>query len=116
MPARKDKKTARTGPPRTVPASDVSETLKLDSQLGIHSIGSLKDSLVAALSSGNPISIDAGGVESIDTAALQLLVAFARHSGASSREITWLEISDAFSEATRLLDLEQHLGIESLAA
>ena len=90
--------------------------LKLDSRLNIQGAGRLKDELTAALSAGTPVSIDAGSVESVDTAVLQLLVAFARHDGAQPGAVEWVSTSDAFVTSARLLGLEKHLGIGPEAA
>ena len=56
--------------------------------------------------------VDASKVESIDTAALQLLVAFANSVRAQSRTVEWEEPSIVFREMTDLADLTQGLGID----
>lgn len=91
-------------------------TLRLDKDITIQGVAALKEKLAATLTSGEPVKIDAGAVETVDTAALQLLVAFARHSEAQSNAVNWVQTSDAFVDSARLLDLAQHLGLESATA
>ena len=76
----------------------------------------MKDKLAATLEPGKPVNIDASAVDSVDTAALQLLVAFARHAEAQASALNWVKTSDVFIDSARLLDLDQHLGLESAAA
>lgn len=90
--------------------------LQLAKQCNIQGVADLKLKLAASLTPGKPVGIDAGEVESVDTAALQLLVAFRRHSEAQSSTVSWVNTSAAFADAARLLDLDQHLGLEPAAA
>jgi len=84
---------------------------------GIKNIAELKDQLTAAYGTGSAAVIDAGEVESVDTAVLQLLVAFANSLREKSGTIEWNEVSNVFRELADLADLSQCLGLsdESVA-
>ena len=58
------------------------------------------------------VVVDASGVESIDTAALQLLVAFTNAIREQSRTIEWKEPSSEFRAMAELADLSRGLGID----
>ena len=93
------------------PAAAESGSVVLASQPGIKNIAELKEALTAAHSAVSAVTIDAGKVESIDTAALQLLVAFANSVRGQSRAVEWTEPSAVFCELADLADLGQRLGI-----
>ncbi len=103
----------RTAKPKTSkkPASAESGPVILASQSGIKNIAELKERLTVALSSGSAITIDAGKVESIDIAALQLLVAFINSAREQSRTFEWKELSTVFCDMADLADLSRCLGI-----
>lgn len=83
----------------------------LASQPGIKNIAELKEQLTAALGSGSAVTVDAAKVESIDTAALQLLVAFANSVRERSGTVEWKQPSTVFREMADLADLSRCLGI-----
>ena len=61
------------------------------------------------------VVIDAGYVESIDTAGLQLLAAFANSVRAQSRTVEWKNPTPEFCELADLLDLSESLGTANTA-
>lgn len=80
----------------------------------IKEIGKLKKALIATRTAGgSPIRIDASQVEAIDTAALQLLVAFSNSVRKLALTIEWIAPSAAFLGMADLSDLSRHLGIAS---
>lgn len=108
--ARTAKRPARPKPSKKAAAAESGPVI-LANQPGIKNIAELKDTLTAALSSGSAITIDAGKVESIDIAALQLLVAFVNSAREQSRSFEWKEPSTAFCDMANLADLSRCLGI-----
>lgn len=84
----------------------------LASALGIQNIYELTAQLAAALDAEGPITLDASNVDSLDTAAIQVLVAFANSVLAESRALQWLNPSHVTREHTELLDLDRFLGID----
>jgi phospholipid transport system transporter-binding protein len=60
------------------------------------------------------IGIDAEAVERIDTAFIQVLVAFMRGRAADAGPVTWLNISTAFAEAITILGLQSLLAVPEL--
>lgn len=113
MSAAKSKKKAKKSATAKSAAATV---LQLDKELNIKGVVELKQKLAATLKPGQPINIDTAAVNSVDTAALQLLVAFARHAKTQSSTISWVNTSAAFVDAAHLLDLDQHLGLAAAAA
>jgi ABC-type transporter Mla MlaB component len=57
------------------------------------------------------VRIEAGGMERIDTAALQLIAAFVRDMRAASRTVEWGARSEALDQAIHALGLEAALGL-----
>jgi anti-anti-sigma regulatory factor len=56
-------------------------------------------------------ALDAGAVERVDTAALQLLAAFRRDAAAKGHDTRWLGASEALHEAAGLLGLARMLDL-----
>lgn len=71
----------------------------------------LKSALLDLLADRRPVTIDAGAVERIDTAALQVLCAFARDRKAAGGEVVWTGGTDSFCDAIRLLGLRQLIEV-----
>ena len=79
---------------------------------GIKTVAELQDTLAKAHGGASAVVVDASVVESIDTAALQLLVAFTNSIREQSRTIEWKEPSSEFREMAELVDLSRGLGID----
>jgi len=71
----------------------------------------LKAHLLDQLATRKSIEIDGSGVDHIDTAGVQLLVALVRECGDSNIRVTWREWSAVVSEALRTLGLTTLAGI-----
>ena len=115
------KKVARKAPRRAAakPGGDKAASsgqracsIVLDSRPDIKTIDELSKELGAALAADGEVVVEAAGVETIDTAALQLLVAFANSVRANSRSIRWNDASPALRELAELTDLASALGFE----
>ncbi len=89
------------------------QTLVLEGALGIKEVAGLKERLAVILEADGPITIDAARVENADTAVLQVLTAFVITARSQSRSPKWKQTSEAFQELAGLLDLHQHLGLET---
>lgn len=87
--------------------------IKFQSQFGIQVVSDLKAELESAIEADDKIVLDASDVESMDTAALQLLVAFVQHAALKKREFEWREPTDAFFDAVKLMGLNDVLGVRA---
>ena len=87
--------------------------LLLDKQLSVESVTALRVILAQYLQAGTRVVVDASAVESADTAALQLLVAFKNRIGEQSRELVWRNPSARFLSLARLVGLDTNLGIDA---
>lgn len=100
----------------SLPESDGARTedagaLRLPSQCVIRDAGQLQALLVAQLEQGMPVRLDAGQVERIDTAGLQLLVAFVRDRRKRARAVTWHRCSESLTRAASMLGLSADLEL-----
>lgn len=62
------------------------------------------------------IRLAGGDIERIDTAGLQLLLAYARHLQASGSHLAWESASDVLAQAARQLGIADSLGLAGLEA
>jgi ABC-type transporter Mla MlaB component len=84
----------------------------LEAQLGIAMVADLHTRLRPFLQQKESVEIDASEVALVDTAALQLLVAFVKELRDRDVAVTWNKPSDTFCEIARLLDLSDLLGLD----
>lgn len=82
--------------------------------LGIATVTELKDALAAALAKGAPVAVDASAVARVDTAALQLLMAFTRAMQDAGAALEWRAPSEAFARSAGRLGLLAALGCGSV--
>ncbi len=85
--------------------------LRLPPQCTIRDAAQLLGQLMLRLEHSAPVYIDAARVERIDTAALQLLVAFLSERKARRRAVVWLECSEGMMRAAQALDLTAALAL-----
>jgi phospholipid transport system transporter-binding protein len=95
-------------PARKRPAA---ASLILGADCTLREAGNLKSRLLAAEPGSNGVTLDGRAVERIDTAGLQLLVAFARREAASGRPVAWVSASDELLGASARLGLLEVLGL-----
>ena len=88
--------------PVAVPAA-VAGRVVLGVACTIHEAQALRAHLLAKAAHPGPYEIDGGGVEQIDTAGVQLLVAFALDCLERNIPYTWKARSPALEEAIRVL-------------
>jgi anti-anti-sigma regulatory factor len=106
-----DKSSAATiGPTAAIKPDGV---LRLPPQCTIRDAALLLEQLLLHIEHYAPVYIDAAHVERIDTAALQLLVAFVQDRKAERRAVVWLDCSEAMVRAARALGLSSELALAS---
>ena len=108
---------------RQTSASDVSSTdqakdsvdgrtvLRLLPETRMANVESLHEQLAQMLQGEGKIVIDASEVETMSTAAYQMLTALAQDLRDHGAAITWESPSEAFCHDAALLDLESDLGL-----
>ena len=84
-------------------------TVVLPEQSGIAQAEDIHQMLDEALLAGQPIVLDAGRVERVDTSALQMLFSFVSTAQSKAIRIRWAEVSDAFTAGADLLGLRARL-------
>lgn len=72
----------------------------------------LRASFLAALAADADIHLDAGATETVDTAALQVIVAFVTELRLQGRRARWQTVSTPLRLAAQQLGLLQILGLE----
>lgn len=82
--------------------------LPADFRLG--SVADVKAELIEAFDAATA-QLDGAAVERVDTAALQLLVAFRREATARGQSPTWLGVSEVMRDAAGMLGLAQALEL-----
>jgi len=87
--------------------------IKLQNQLGIQHVSDLKAELETALSTGESVLLDASAIENVDTAGLQLLVAFVQHAALKKSAFEWKSPSEAFIETAGIMGLSAVLQLGS---
>ena len=89
-------------------------TLRLDAQCTIAQASAVKARLARLLGHPGKVALDGGAVERIDTACLQLLVAFIRERRAAEHPVAWHEASAEVINSARLLGLSAELETQAL--
>jgi phospholipid transport system transporter-binding protein len=77
----------------------------------IRTVTAFQAELAERLDESGPVQIDGSGVERVDTATLQLLVAFVRDLHAEARAVEWVDCSPALRRAAGSLGLESALSL-----
>lgn len=85
--------------------------IKFHHQLNISLVTEMKAELEAALASNETVALDASNVESVDTAALQLLVAFIQQASLRGPRAEWHQPSEAFLATVKLMGLNDALNV-----
>jgi phospholipid transport system transporter-binding protein len=77
----------------------------------IRTVTAFQAELAERLDESGNVQIDGSDVERIDTATLQLLVAFVRDLRADARSVEWIDCSAALRRAANSLGLERALSL-----
>jgi ABC-type transporter Mla MlaB component len=94
-----------------VAAASPALMVALASNCVVKDAAAFKVSLCAVADSDEPVVLDAGNVERIDTATIQLLCAFVRERVDRNRTVVWQGASAALIEAARLLGVQALLAL-----
>jgi anti-anti-sigma regulatory factor len=110
---KKKKQPQATKPQPTKPQPPKPQPVELAARMSIAQSIDLHRTLTACLASGAPLLIEGGGVEQIDTAALQLLVS--AWLGATKRgiECRWQGASQALRRSATLIGVAEILQLGS---
>ncbi|MEJ1961942.1 MAG: STAS domain-containing protein [Gammaproteobacteria bacterium] len=105
-PVHASQKASRTSP-------KPSRALVLPGECGVASAAKLRDALLKRLNDGASVKLDASAVQRVDSAALQVLAAFARDRRTAGRAIEWIGVTETLAEAVGLLSLTEVLGFST---
>jgi len=86
-------------------------TVTLQANCSVREVIGLRSLLLEVIESATAVIVDVAQLERIDTAALQVLAAFVRDRRNQQREVIWVNVNEALSEAARTLGLFAALGI-----
>jgi ABC-type transporter Mla MlaB component len=86
-------------------------TLALAAECMVRDASSLKDSLAALLDEPHPITLDITALQRIDTAGLQVIMAFVRERAGHGRSVEWNGTAPALTSAAQLLGLTSLLRL-----
>ena len=89
--------------------------LRLESSCTLRDAMDMQFQLLAVDFGDSEICIDGSAVERIDTAGLQMLVAFAKYHAARGRDIQWTAASPELLRSSRLLGLVDTLGLAAVS-
>jgi len=109
-PAKKSLK-KKESKPRVIKENN-NNRMTLNPVLVINNAKSMLETIDKLVDSDDDVYIDASGVEMIDTAILQLLLAATIKIRSANHKVTWNNPSDIFLSNTALLGLSEALGLE----
>ena len=105
-------KKKRTTKKKAAPKAMDRVPVNLEKRVVIGRIEDLKSTLISAMEAEH-VRFDASAVEAVDTASLQLLVAFFNERGARKLQCSWDAVSDEFTERARITGLTPWLGLDA---
>jgi anti-anti-sigma regulatory factor len=108
---RKEKAATAIAATAIAAVAELPGALQLDPQCTLRESAALKSRLLERLDQVGDVELDAGAVEKIDTAGLQLLVAFARQLRDSHRALGWKSIAPELLRSAAQLGLTDVLGL-----
>jgi len=109
--------TKSTGSPGTeagLPAAisaPASATVALSAECTVSEAASLKERLAPLLEESQPVTLDVNAVQRVDTAGLQVIMAFVRERAGRGRTVEWQGAAPALTGAAQLLGLTSLLGL-----
>jgi ABC-type transporter Mla MlaB component len=114
--------TAQESSQPAVPVADVAakqeqvrKAVVLLAECTVRNAMALRTSLLDSLDAPGSVDVEVGAVERVDTACLQLLLAFVRERSQHGRSTAWRGRSDVLEQATTLLGLGGTLAISGAA-
>lgn len=88
-------------------------TLKLPEEISIANVNEWKGKLVDFMSEPSPYTLDGSELQRLDTAAIQLLLAFTTKLGSKETNFSWQSPSPALLKTADLLGLKEALSIKN---
>jgi len=85
--------------------------ITLEASVDVSMAAELRGTLDMALGGEGPLTVDAGAVERVDTAGVQLLLALRQESARRGRPLQWRAASPALRETAARLGLANALGL-----
>ncbi|WP_286239186.1 STAS domain-containing protein [Neptuniibacter halophilus] len=88
-------------------------TLKLPEELSIANVTEWKNKLIDLVNEPEPLLLEADQLARVDTAAMQLLLAFVRKASAANKSCQWQNPSTVLIETAEQLGLSQSLSLNA---
>jgi phospholipid transport system transporter-binding protein len=89
----------------------VSHTLALAAECTVSDAGSLKERLASLLEEPQAVTLDVTALQRIDTAGLQVIIAFIRERAGHGRPVEWQGTAPVLATAAQLLGLTSLLRL-----
>jgi anti-anti-sigma regulatory factor len=89
------------------------EPIVLDAVITIAEAAALKDQLLPHINRKGEIYVDGSRVQSVDTAGLQVLLAFVRTLRGHDAVVHWTGVSDSLQETAELLGVASLIGLRA---
>lgn len=104
----------QTSPAATTAAAfENNGPIVLDPVITIAEAAALKDKLLPHINRKGEVSMDGSRVESVDTAALQVLLAFVRTLQGHGATVSWTGVSAALLNTAQLLGVAGQIGLRT---
>ena len=103
--------TAAAPQPIAVSAAPRRAGLKLEPSCTLRDALDMQFQLLATDFGDSDVLLDGSAVDRIDTAGLQMLVAFAKYHATSGKRLQWIAASPELQRGSRLLGLDEALGL-----
>lgn len=100
-----------TTSPATVSQSEATAGLRLEPSCLLRDALDLQFHLLSADFGDGEVRVDGSAVERVDTAGLQLLVAFVQHHTSQGRVVSWTRASEVLSRSAARLGLTASLNL-----
>ena len=101
-------------PAGPAPAPDA--IIRLGAQLTIREAVPLRAELLERVDAVDPVGLDASAVQKVDSAGLQVLLAFAQQRRRSGNQVSWTACSEPLRKAAVLLALDAPLALPAAGA
>ncbi|MGH8119801.1 MAG: STAS domain-containing protein [Gammaproteobacteria bacterium] len=114
-PARKQEEPAPAAAvtPAAIATTGTSDPIVLEAVITIAEAAALKDQLAAHINRKGEVVLDGTRVASVDTAGLQVLLAFVRALQGQGAVVRWNGVSPALVNTAQLLGLEEQIGLRA---
>ncbi|TVS18498.1 MAG: STAS domain-containing protein [Gammaproteobacteria bacterium] len=109
--ARRSNARTRLRQPAAAPHENGSRALALPAHCTIHEAASLRSSLLSLMDAADSVQLDAGALEQIDAAGIQVLAAFLRSRRRDGAKVVWQSHSTVLADASRRLGADELLEL-----